>query len=223
MVSTAALAGLFELFADQVQCVLLNACYSEVQGREIAQHIPYVIGMKQAIGDIAAREFAVGFYDALGAGRDLEFAFYYARNSIQMAGIAEHLTPVLLRHLSAEQAHQINDQPTLIDLFHSHRRRAYARQNAPTWAERSFWEHCGRHPQPSWYRGSLFGPNPTHQQMLDYYSYLQKSANRLSKNQDWICQEFEKECGAGSWKQLINLRRKILGDTHPDAPPACLI
>jgi hypothetical protein len=107
--------------------------------------------------------------------------------------------------------------------FHSHRRRAYARQNAPTWAERSFWEHCGRHPQPSWYRGSLFGPNPTHQQMLDYYSYLQKSANRLSKNQDWICQEFEKECGAGSWKQLINLRRKILGDTHPDAPPACLI
>jgi hypothetical protein len=96
LVSTAALAGLFELFADQVQCVLLNACYSEVQGQAIAQHIPYVIGMKQAIGDTAAREFAVGFYDALGAGRDLEFAFKYARNSIQMAGIAEHLTPVLL-------------------------------------------------------------------------------------------------------------------------------
>jgi hypothetical protein len=96
LVSTAALAGLFELFADQVQCVLLNACYSEVQGQAIAQHIPYVIGMKQAIGDTAAREFAVGFYDALGAGRDIEFAFKYACNSIQMAGIAEHLTPVLL-------------------------------------------------------------------------------------------------------------------------------
>jgi hypothetical protein len=96
LVSTAALARLFELFADQVQCVLLNACYSQIQGQAIAQHIPYVIGMKQAIGDTAAREFAVGFYDALGAGRDIEFAFKYACNSIQMAGIAEHLTPVLL-------------------------------------------------------------------------------------------------------------------------------
>ncbi|MFZ4641672.1 MAG: CHAT domain-containing protein, partial [Nodosilinea sp.] len=95
LVSTAALANLFALFADQVQCVLLNACYSEVQGQAIAQHIPYVIGMKQAIGDTAAREFAVGFYNALGAGRDIEFAFKYACSSIQMAGIAEHLTPVL--------------------------------------------------------------------------------------------------------------------------------
>ncbi len=97
LVPTAALAGLFELFADQVQCVLLNACYSAVQGQAIAQHIPYVIGMKQAIGDTAAREFAVGFYDALGAGRDMEFAFRYACNSIQMAGLREELTPVFLR------------------------------------------------------------------------------------------------------------------------------
>jgi hypothetical protein len=107
---------------------------------------------------------------------------------------------------SAHQAHQINDLPTLIELFHSHRRRAYARQNAPTWAERSFWEHCGRHPQASWYRGSLFGPNPTPQQMLDYFAYLQKSAKRLGKSQEWIVQEFEKECGGGSWQQLATWR-----------------
>ncbi len=104
LVPTAALAGLFELFADQVQCVLLNACYSAVQGQAIAQHIPYVIGMKQAIGDTAAREFAVGFYDALGAGRDMEFAFRYACNSIQMAGLREDLTPVLLRGQTAQSS-----------------------------------------------------------------------------------------------------------------------
>ncbi|RFP57926.1 MAG: CHAT domain-containing protein [Limnothrix sp. CACIAM 69d] len=97
LVSTQAIAGLFELFADQIECVLLNACYSEVQAKVIAQHIPYVIGMNQAVGDAAAREFAVGFYDALGAGRDIEFAYKFARNSIQMAGIPEDLTPVLLR------------------------------------------------------------------------------------------------------------------------------
>jgi len=120
LVPTAALAGLFELFADQVQCVLLNACYSEVQGQAIAQHIPYVIGMKQAIGDIAAREFSVGFYDALGAGRDMEFAFKYARNSIQMTGLTQDLTPVFLRGKSSAlpdtadpplTQHQLTPQP----------------------------------------------------------------------------------------------------------------
>jgi len=97
LVSTQAIAGLFELFADQIECVLLNACYSEVQAKAIAQHIPYVIGMNQAVGDAAAREFAVGFYDALGAGRDIEFAYKFACNSIRMAGIPEDLTPVLLK------------------------------------------------------------------------------------------------------------------------------
>jgi hypothetical protein len=63
----------------------------------VAQHIPYVIGMNQAIGDRAALEFAVGFYDALGAGRSVEFAYNLGCSAIQLAGIAEHLTPVLKR------------------------------------------------------------------------------------------------------------------------------
>lgn len=54
LVSTEALADLFKLFADQVECVLLNACYSEVQAKAIAQHINAVIGMTQPIGDRAA-------------------------------------------------------------------------------------------------------------------------------------------------------------------------
>ncbi len=97
LVDAEALAGLFELFADQLECVVLNACYSEVQARAIAQHIPYVIGMNRDIGDGAAIEFAVGFYDALGAGRPVEFAYQLGCNAIQIAGIAEHLTPVLLQ------------------------------------------------------------------------------------------------------------------------------
>lgn len=97
LVSAEALAGLFELFADRVECVLLNACYSVVQAEAIAQHIPYVIGMNRAIGDEAAREFAVGFYDALGAGRDIEFAFRSGCVAIQMAGIPEELTPIIKR------------------------------------------------------------------------------------------------------------------------------
>jgi len=75
--------------------VVLNACYSERQAEAIVKHIPHVIGMKKAIGDAAAIEFAVAFYDALGAGKSIEFAYKLACNAIQWAGIPEHLTPVL--------------------------------------------------------------------------------------------------------------------------------
>jgi AAA-like domain/CHAT domain len=97
LVETSAIASLFELFADRIECVVLNACYSEKQAEAISQHIPYVIGMNRAIGDEAARVFAVGFYDALGAGRDIEFAFKAGCVAIQMVGIPEALTPVLKR------------------------------------------------------------------------------------------------------------------------------
>lgn len=97
LVDGGALAGLFELFADQIRCVVLNGCYSQVQAEAIVQHIPYVIGMKQAIGNDAALTFAVGFYDALGAGRDVEFAYKLGCSAIRLEGIAEYLTPVLLK------------------------------------------------------------------------------------------------------------------------------
>src|SRR5689334_16433168 len=61
LVNGAALAYLFELFANQIECVVLNGCYSEVQAKAIAQYINYVIGMRKAIGDRAAIKFAVGF------------------------------------------------------------------------------------------------------------------------------------------------------------------
>jgi CHAT domain len=95
LVSAEAIASLFALFSDQIECVVLNACYSEVQAKAIAQHIPYVVGMKRAIGDKAAIEFAIGFYDALLEGRSVEFAYKLGCSAIQMAGIPEHLTPVL--------------------------------------------------------------------------------------------------------------------------------
>jgi uncharacterized protein YjbI with pentapeptide repeats len=95
LVSSESLAELFGLFADHIECVVLNACYSEAQAQAISRHIPYVIGMKRAIGDQAAIKFAIGFYDALLAGESVEFAYRLGCNSIQMEGIPEQLTPVL--------------------------------------------------------------------------------------------------------------------------------
>jgi hypothetical protein len=90
-----ALSDLFALCASHVECVVLNACYTEDQASAIAQHIPYVVGMNKAIGDQAAIKFAIGFYDALGAGRSYEDAFKFGRNAIDLKGIPEHLTPQL--------------------------------------------------------------------------------------------------------------------------------
>lgn len=109
-VDAEALAGLFKLFAKQVECVILNACYSEVQADAIARHINYVIGMNQPIGDKAAIEFAVGFYNALGAGRIVEEAYEFGCNAIQMAGISEYQTPVL------RKSPNLTSSPVQVDL-----------------------------------------------------------------------------------------------------------
>ncbi|MBW4499584.1 MAG: CHAT domain-containing protein [Scytonema hyalinum WJT4-NPBG1] len=95
LVSTESLARLFGLFQGKIECVLLNACYSQAQAAAIHQHIDYVVGMNKAIGDMAAIEFAIGFYDALGVGRPYEDCFEVGCASINLQGIAESETPVL--------------------------------------------------------------------------------------------------------------------------------
>jgi hypothetical protein len=90
-----ALAALFKLVTDHVNCVVLNACYSDIQAEAIVQHISFVIGMNRAIGDGAAIAFAVGFYKALGANRTIEEAYEFGCVEIQLQGIPEESTPVL--------------------------------------------------------------------------------------------------------------------------------
>ncbi|BAY91212.1 MULTISPECIES: CHAT domain-containing protein [unclassified Tolypothrix] len=93
LVSTQALAKLFDLFQQKVECVLLNACYSEEQATAIHQHIDCVVGMNQAIGDQAAIKFSIGFYTAFGAGMNYEDCFQMGCTSIDLQGIPEYATP----------------------------------------------------------------------------------------------------------------------------------
>jgi len=92
-----ALAALFEQFESRVDCVVLNACYSEIQANAIGKHIRYVIGMNKAIGDKAAIAFAIGFYQGLGAGRSIEEAYKLGCIQIGLQDIPENLTPVLIK------------------------------------------------------------------------------------------------------------------------------
>jgi hypothetical protein len=95
LVTPDAFAAMFELLVKHVNCVVLNACYSEIQAKAIAQHIPFVIGMNDAIGDQAAIAFAVGFYKALAANRSIEDAYKFGCVEIRLQGIPEHLKPVI--------------------------------------------------------------------------------------------------------------------------------
>jgi hypothetical protein len=93
LVSSESLAGLFKLFKDDVECVVLNACYSKVQAEAIYEHIDCVVGMNYTIGDKAAIEFATGFYDALTNGRNYQDSFEFGKNAIDLENIPESQTP----------------------------------------------------------------------------------------------------------------------------------
>lgn len=89
LLSTAALASLFSLCAEQISCVLLNACYAEIQATAIVKSIDYVIGMRQAVPDDVAIAFSIGFYQGLGAGQSIEAAFNTGCNTIQSRNSAD--------------------------------------------------------------------------------------------------------------------------------------
>ncbi len=95
IVSTESLSNLLKSFKKIINCVLLNACYSETQAEAIYQHINCVIGMKTPIHDNAAINFSKGFYDAIFAGRSYADAFELGRNNIELNNILESNVPII--------------------------------------------------------------------------------------------------------------------------------
>jgi len=108
LVSGVALGRLLEIFSRRypVECVLLNACFSRTQAEEMVPFVDYIVGMSDEIGDEAAIEFTVGFYKALGADESYEFAYDLGCSAIQLAGIPEHLVPVLMRRADLQSAEE---------------------------------------------------------------------------------------------------------------------
>jgi hypothetical protein len=102
LVGTDALANLFALHKTSVRCVVLNACYSREQAEAICQHIPVVIGMRNSVDDESAAAFAVGFYDAIGAGLTYEEAFSHGTNAIELLGLPDYEIPVILKGMVIE-------------------------------------------------------------------------------------------------------------------------
>lgn len=70
-VSARALSMIVDAAAPSVRVVVLNACYSIAQAEALRTKVDCVIGMDGAIGDDAARAFAVRFYGAIGNRRSV--------------------------------------------------------------------------------------------------------------------------------------------------------
>lgn len=95
-VSAAALKQLFITLKDNIQVVVLNACFSEPQAAAITEVVDCAIGMNKAIGDDAAIAFAAAFYQAVGFGRSVKVAFESGKTALMLAGILEENTPRLI-------------------------------------------------------------------------------------------------------------------------------
>ena len=91
-----ALGDLFSIMKDDVRCVVLNSCYSEPQAQAIAEHIACVVGMSKEVPDAAAISFAATFYEMLGYGRSIGFAFKVACWMLGAKGFGEEKTPRLI-------------------------------------------------------------------------------------------------------------------------------
>lgn len=96
-ISEKALQILFKSLKDNIQVVILNACYSYRQANAIVGSIDCVIGMNKEISDTAAIFFAASFYRAIGFGRSIKQAFEQGTLALLLQGIfSEENTPELL-------------------------------------------------------------------------------------------------------------------------------
>ncbi len=97
---------LADLFKDYYKehktlcCIVLSACSTISLGHFIvqgAQGVPFAIAMEGELGNKAARAFAKGFYDALGAGKDMPAAFNAGRHRADLAAIGSPFVAHLFR------------------------------------------------------------------------------------------------------------------------------
>ncbi|MCG8420817.1 MAG: hypothetical protein MJE77_23090 [Proteobacteria bacterium] len=101
-VSTAALAEVFRVLADDIRLVFMSSGFSAAQAGAIAEHIDFVIGMGRRVTPEAAARFASSFYLAIGFGKSVRNAFGMARAALMLEGTPGDVEPVLMVRQGAD-------------------------------------------------------------------------------------------------------------------------
>lgn len=99
-----AIADLISIIKDNLSVVVLNACYSALQAKEIKQVVEATVGMRHEIGDAAAIEFAATFYEGIANGRSVKVSFDLAVDALRLANINQTHIPDLLAGLGVDPA-----------------------------------------------------------------------------------------------------------------------
>jgi hypothetical protein len=93
LVTARALTLMIGSAAASARVVVLNACFSEPQAEAVRSVVDCVVGMAGAIGNAAARSFAVGFYRALGNRRSVGNAVDQAVAVLAAKGMPDETLP----------------------------------------------------------------------------------------------------------------------------------
>lgn len=89
------LVDLFRSARSHLECVIFNACYTEALAEVTSEHIDFVVGMNDSVGDKAAIHFSRGFYTGLFAGKFYPAAFDDGLWAVKAQGFPDHLFPQL--------------------------------------------------------------------------------------------------------------------------------
>lgn len=81
------MAAAVKAAGDQLQMILLNACYSERATRVLVDYVDCAIGVRKAIADASAIRFVRGFYGALGYGRSVGEAYEQGLAALKLHGL----------------------------------------------------------------------------------------------------------------------------------------
>lgn len=112
LISPQALAT-FLADSTSIQCLILNACYTDLSGELFSKYIPYTIGMQGAISNTGAMEFTRGFYDAIGAGKNIEKAFMEGCGTIKLLGLPDEMVPQIFK----KENLNVNNSPVYRDVL----------------------------------------------------------------------------------------------------------
>jgi hypothetical protein len=83
-IKTPGLVEVFRVHRGDIRVVVLNACLTEEAAKALAEVVDYSVGIKRAVGDAAAINFAGAFYLALSNGNSVPKAFASAKSLLRL-------------------------------------------------------------------------------------------------------------------------------------------
>lgn len=95
--------------ARSARVVVLNACYTTEQAEALRSRVDCVVGMDGAIGDAAARAFAIRFYGALGNRRSVGNAVEQGIAALAAKRLPDELLPHCLTRNGIDPHHVLLD------------------------------------------------------------------------------------------------------------------